>query len=90
MDWHWKNANKKLELKLFTNSSEIEEKVKWKYEKRNVKSSPYFWKLDSTMWILWDYVVTTFTNEKPYHLVEIYNPILAKNLRNMFGGIWGK
>jgi hypothetical protein len=28
MDWHWKNANKKLELKLFTNSSEIEEKVK--------------------------------------------------------------
>ena len=90
IDWHWKNENSNLELKLFTNSWEVEQNINWKYNKRNVKFSPYFWKINSTMWILWDYIITLSTKQQPYFLVETYNPLLAENLRNMFRWIWGK
>ena len=90
IDYSWKKAPKNIELKLFTNIWEIEEKMLWKYKKRQVKSSPFFWEIDSTMWILGDYIITMYTKESPYYLVETYNPLLSKNLRNMFRGIWGK
>ena len=90
MDWQWKNADKNLELRLFTDSWKIEKKVVWRYKKRNVKFSPYFWEINSSMWVLWNYIVTLSTKQHPYFLVETYNPLLAENLRNMFKWIWGK
>ena len=88
MDWQWKNADTNLELKLFVNKNKLEQKIKWRYEKRFSKSSKYFWEINSTMWILGDYIITLSTKEHPYFLVETYNPLLAKNLRNMFSEIW--
>ncbi len=90
MDWQWETADKNLELRLFTNSCEIEKKVDWRYQKRNVKFSPYFWELNSSMWVLWDYIITLSTKEHPFYLIETYNPLLSRNLRNMFRWIWGE
>jgi len=90
IDYFWKNAPLELELKLFTNKSEIEKNISDNYKKRHVKFSQFFWQIDSTMWVVWDYIIEISLKNKPYYLIETYNPMLANNLRNMFKNIWVK
>jgi len=80
---------KNIKVNLITSKSEIEKKMEsWKEERRRIK----FWNdnLDftSTLWAIGNYTIIIQTNERPFYLIEIYNPELSHNLREMFKGIW--
>jgi len=93
----WQEEAKKpngLKLKLLANPlklSEIDKKLnKKKYKGREVKP----WKKDTSFntstFTAGDYIVMTVTKERPFYLIEIYNPILARDLTTMFKELWSQ
>ncbi len=91
IDWLWEQTPKEIDLKLFTNESDIEEKMKDKKykERRNLK----FWNnsdFTGTQWVLGSYVVLVVTNQRPYYLVEIHDSVMAHNMREVFKTLWEK
>jgi len=89
IDWSWEKAPQPIKLKLLTNESEIEEKMKNKKysEKRVLK----FWgnnEFTGTQWIVGSYIILIVTKQRPYYLVEIHDSVMAHNMREVFKGIW--
>lgn len=90
IDWEWQvGGPKDLRLRLFSNESGIEEKNKGKgYERRVIK----YWKrptqFTGTVWVHGDYLILVQTRERPHYLVEIYDSLLANNMRQFFAGVW--
>ncbi len=89
IDWFWKKAPKEINLKLFSNKSEIEEKMKGKeITRRQIK----FWKGENnftgTQWIVGDYIILIVTQQRPYYLVEINDSVMAHNMREVFKNSW--
>ena len=87
--WHWSVSPEEIELKLITSESDIERQmVKESLKRRQIR----FWKkgLDftATTWVAGDYLIMIYTNERPFYLIEIHNPVLAHNMREVFKGIW--
>lgn len=91
IDWLWDHSPKEIDLKLFTNESDIEERMKDKKykERRNLK----FWnnsELTGTQWILGNYIILVITKQRPYYLVEINDSVMAHNMREVFKTLWQK
>lgn len=91
IDWSWEKAPQPIKLKLLTNESEIEEKMKSKKysEKRMLK----FWgnnKFTGTQWIVGSYIILIVTKQRPYYLVEIHDSVMAHNMREVFKKIWSR
>ena len=89
IDWSWEKAPQPIKLKLLTNESEIEEKMRDKKysEKRMLK----FWgnnEFTGTQWIVGSYIILVVTKQRPYYLVEIHDSVMAHNMREVFKGIW--
>lgn len=89
IDWSWDKSPKEIDLKLFSNESDIEKKMKNKkyHERRHIKS----WKTDeftATQLVAGDYIIMIVTKERPYYLVEIYDAVMAENLRSLFRNLW--
>lgn len=87
--WFWKQAPKEIDLKLFSNDSLIENKMKSEQiERRQIK----FWKGENdftgTQWIVGDYIILIVTKEHPYYLVEIKDAVMAHNMREVFKKVW--
>lgn len=91
IDWSWDKAPQPIKLKLLTNESGIEEKMRSKqyHERRNLK----FWnnsEFTGTQWVVGSYVVMIVTKQRPYYLVEIHDSVMAHNMREVFKTIWQK
>lgn len=91
IDWEWRvGGPKNLRLRLFSNKSGIEEKNKQKEfsDRRQIK----YWKkpeeFTGTVWVHGDYLILVQTRERPHYLVEIYDALLAANMRKFLAGIW--
>lgn len=87
IDWVWEQEPENQFVKLLSNEADIETVMSAKdYVQREIK----FWEGDftGTLWVVGDYICMMYTNEKPFYLIEINNPILAANLRAVFKGIW--
>lgn len=90
IDYYWKHiAPKELQLKLLSNTSVVEKKMKSKkFTQRQIK----FWsetkKITAATWIAGDYLIMIITNQRPHYLVEIYDATLANNMREIFKGLW--
>lgn len=88
--WYWKQTKGDIDLKLFTNESIIENKMKEKnISKRHVKS----WKGDnftSTQFINGEYIVSIVTREKLHYLVQIRDRVLADSMRNFIKKLWSQ
>lgn len=88
IDWSWKNTPKEIELKLLSNKSTIEDRLRGKYPRRQIK----FWDKSSnftaTTWIVGDYIVMVMTNTKPFYLVQIHDAVMAHNQRGIFKNLW--
>jgi sugar-specific transcriptional regulator TrmB len=88
IDWSWKHSPKGIELKLLSNKSPIEERLRGKYAQRQIK----FWSnsesFTGTIWIGGDYIVMIVTQAKPFYLVEIHDAVMAHNLRETFKNLW--
>lgn len=88
VDWAWKQPWAKYTVKVITNESRVEESMSGKYSRRLIK----FWdkqtKFTSSTWAIGDYIVFTYTQEKPHYLVEIHDKVAAYNLREVFKNLW--
>ena len=89
IDWTWNIAPSSIKLKLLTNQSDIEEKMKEKKysEKRQMK----FWgdnEFTGTQWIAGSYIILIVTKQRPYYLVEIHDSVMAHNMREVFKKLW--
>lgn len=91
INWEWRiGGPKNLRLRLFSNQSEIEEKNRAKEfsDRRQIK----YWKqpqqFTGTVWVHGDYLILVQTRHKPHYLVEIYDILLAENMRRFFSGVW--
>ncbi|MEI7741397.1 MAG: helix-turn-helix domain-containing protein [bacterium] len=89
INWYWAHVPDDLHLSLLSNKSETETQMKQKkYDHREIR----FWKeadeFTSTVWVCGDYLIMIITRSEPYSLVEIHDAVLAKNMREVFKGIW--
>ena len=88
IDWYWASTPKQIDLKLFTNESEIEKKMK---EKNITKRVLKFWEggeFSGTQWVIGSYIVLIVTKQRPYYLVEIHDSVMAHNMREVFKKNW--
>lgn len=88
IDWFWEQTPSDLDLKLLSNKSEIEERMKDKpLPRRQIR----YWDgnhFTATVWVVGEYIVTLSLQDHPYHIVQIHDPLLAENLRGLFLNIW--
>ncbi len=87
--WYWKRAQRKMNLKLFTNASSIEEDKKLKRIKRRVLRE---WTgelpITGTQWILGDYIISLVIDGKHNYLIQMHDAIMAHNLRELYKKLW--
>lgn len=74
-------------VNLFSNSSEIEQRLEGKIAERSVKfiRDSHF---TATTWVIGDYLVMISTASKPFYLVEIHDALVAENMREVFKNMW--
>lgn len=87
--WNKIPSSRNISLKMFSNPSETE---KMMVEKNIVSREINFWgtgkNFTSSFWIIGDYIVMIYTQNRPFYLIEIYNPVMAHNLREVFKNLW--
>ncbi len=87
-DWWTFPSSKSINPRLFTNESQSESWMAAEgHERRRMK----FWQSEEftgTLWVVGDYVVSVVTAEHPFYMVETYDPVLARNLREVFKQMW--
>lgn len=90
IDWYWKkSAPNDISLKLLTNKAPIEDDMKkLNFERRVVKFWQNAGQFTATTWVCGDYLIMVMTAQNPHYLVQIYDPILAHNMRELFKSIW--
>jgi len=90
IDWYWNSKDSQdITLRLLSSNAPIENRMKEKkYERRIIK----FWDkckdITATNWIMGNHIVMISTNQRPHYLVEIYDSVMASNMREIFKGIW--
>jgi predicted transcriptional regulator len=86
--WYWNRAPENIDLKLFTNQSDVENKIsEQKIEKRQIK----FWhgsKFTSTQWVVGEYIISIVTQGKLNYLVQIRDAVFAESMRNFIKNSW--
>jgi predicted transcriptional regulator len=91
IEWFWKKTPKEIDLKMFSNNSEIEKEMG---DKEITRRMIRFWddknNFTSTQWIVGEYIISIVTKEKPYYLVEIHDAVMAHNMREVFKKLWEK
>ena len=89
IDWSWDKASQPIKLKLLTNESDIEEKMKSKkYSDKRILKFLNNNEFTGTQWIVGSYIVLVVTKQHPYYLVEIHDSVMAHNMREVFKNIW--
>ena len=74
-------------VRLFSNASTIEEKLKGKIPERTIKFLKES-RFTATTWVVGDYLVMISTTRKPFYLVEIHDELMAENMREVFRRLW--
>ncbi|HEY4515221.1 MAG TPA: helix-turn-helix domain-containing protein [Candidatus Paceibacterota bacterium] len=85
--WMWKVGSKDLKVRFLTNKADVETEMSKLFPERLTK----VWagqEFDTSLWAIGDFVIMAQTRVRPHYLVEINDPVLARNQRNLFAGIW--
>lgn len=91
IDWSWKKAPKEIQLKLLTNESDIEEKMKTKeYSDRRQMKFVEGKSFTASQLVVGNYVLFLVTQQRPYYMVEIHDSVIAHNVRELFKDIWSQ
>jgi len=89
IDWYWTNAPKEIELNLLSNPADIEKVMaKRKYTRRKIKNFKKNIPFTATTWVMGDYYVMLVTDKRPHYAIEIHNPVIAENQREVFKELW--
>lgn len=87
VEWWSKKAEGVITLKLFSNDSKPLTQLSEKYKHRLIKPWPGT-PFSTSMTVQGDYVLIENTAAGPLYLIEIYDKVLAENLREMFRTMW--
>ena len=87
IEWFWKKSGKNISVKLFSNQSVIEHKLKAKFGEREVRFLSHA-NFTTTIWIVGEYVIMLETQKHPYYLVEICSKAMAENIKIIFERLW--
>jgi len=89
IDWYWENSSEGNTLKLFSTPSNIEKAMsEKKYPGRKIKILKRKNPFTATTWINGDYIIMIVTDQRPHYAIEIHNPVLAENFRQVFKIMW--
>lgn len=88
---YWKVAPEEIDLRLLSNESKIEEEMKKEeLDRRQIR----FWDkskdFSATTWAIGEYIIMIYTRERPFYLIEIFNPVFAENQRQIFKNLWSE
>ncbi|EKE15998.1 MAG: hypothetical protein ACD_11C00057G0023 [uncultured bacterium] len=85
----WSSERYGVKLRLLSNRSDIEIKLKEKYfAQRDFKFLENKLDFSASTWIFGDYLIMIMTRQKPFYLVEIHDAVLAHNMREIFKKLW--
>ncbi len=87
IDWSWKVGSPELKVRFLTNVHQAEEGLSRKYPERRLKTIQGK-EFDSSMWVIGDYVLMTYSQNRPHYLVEIHDAVFARNQRQLFKTFW--
>lgn len=87
IDWSWSITPKEISLHLLTNKEGTEKEMTGKYEKRHMKYLKEN-NFSATEWVIGDRVIYFITKQKPFYAIEIVDPAIASNARNIFRLLW--
>ena len=90
--YHWEIFPEDFGLRVFTNNKPTEKDIanKLSDERRQTKYWDKTVDFSATHVVLGDYVLFIVTNQHPHYMVETHDAVMAKNLREMFKGMWDK
>src|SRR3989338_866901 len=87
--WSKFKSSQNIKEKVLTNKTETEKQMKAKMISGR---ETMFWNksdnFSSFFWIGGDYIIMIYTQNRPFYLIEIYNPVMAHNLREVFRNLW--
>lgn len=87
IDWLWRECHKEAYVRLLTNDSASERRLKGRYAQRQVKFLKES-QFTATTWVMGEYVVMVMTKEQPSYLIDIHDAMLAGNIRQIFVELW--
>lgn len=89
IEWAWTHyVQNNISVEFFLNQVEIEQLLGKKHPARRMKNLPQGISFDSSFWIAGDYLIMAQTRTRPHYLVEIHDPVLARNQLELFKGLW--
>lgn len=88
IDWSWKVGPQDLKVRFLTNVHQAETELSKKYPERKLKTIEGN-EFDSSLWVVGDYVVMVYSQNRPHYLVEIHDAVFARNQRQLFKSFWG-
>jgi predicted transcriptional regulator len=87
IDWTWIHGPKGQKVKFLTNEHAAEDELSTKYpeRRRKILNDKVF---DSSLFVIGDFVCMAQSRERPNYLVEINDPVFARNQRQLFKMLW--
>jgi sugar-specific transcriptional regulator TrmB len=88
LDFYWASMMPDEKIRLFSNKSEIEKKLRKKIERREIRPVPKGHEISSTIWALGEYVITIMNRQKPHYAFQLKDAVFAANQRSIFQLMW--
>lgn len=87
IDWSWSITPEEISLNLFTNKEGTEKEMPGRHKQRNMKYLKEH-NFTATEWVIGDRIIYFMTKQKPFYAIEIVDPVIASNTRNIFRLLW--
>ncbi|MBL8030800.1 MAG: hypothetical protein JNK33_00530 [Candidatus Doudnabacteria bacterium] len=88
VDWWSEKTIGLIDLKLFSAPDDDQYAFSKKYKHREMKVWPGKNMFNTSLTVQGDFVVMEHTEVKPYYIIDVYDKVLAENLREMFQVLW--
>lgn len=87
--WFDRASSRGLRVQLVSNPTQSEKEMQQMVpEERDIRFLKEKSDFTATVWVVGEYIVMIYTQEKPFYLIEIYNPVFAQNMREVFKILW--
>ncbi len=88
LDRYWSKMKPEEKVNLLSNRSEIENKLRGKISRRQIKKLPKGTEFSSTIWSLGEYVIMIMTRQQPHYAFQLKDAVFAANQRTTFQLLW--
>lgn len=86
--WYWKTFTEPVMLKLFSNDTPVEQRIRGKFNRRQIRTTGVTMDFSATTWVTGEYVIMLYTKQHPHYLIEIHDARFSQNMRELFKQLW--